>query len=157
MKLHLFILIIVFPLFVTAQNFNPPKYTPPMQNEMFPWMYDRAKPQKVEIVKPYSRNSVENAEAKLAKEERKLKKLGNKVWDIEADLKIKIKNLQHLENTSQNNNDSNLQKNIEKCKKEITESQDKLNNAKVELELSSKRAEELEKAVQDAKFIRTEY
>jgi hypothetical protein len=157
MKLHLFILIIVLPLFVTAQNFNPPKYRPPLQDQMFLMMYDRPKPQKVEIVKPYSRNSVENAEAKLAKEERKLKKLGNKVWDIEADLKTKNKNLQLLENAPENSNDSNRQKNIEKCKKQIAESQDKLNNAKIELELSSKRAEELEKAVEDAKFIRTEY
>ncbi|MEN2399601.1 hypothetical protein GKZ90_0007425 [Flavobacterium sp. MC2016-06] len=112
---------------------------------------------KLETVKPIaSHNSVEKASAKLAREEQKLVKLADKAWKIELDLRKKQEQLKILENTSENNKTAEDQKNIEKYKKQIAESQDKLNKANTEVDLKTKEVEAYEMAVETAKYTRSD-
>lgn len=109
---------------------------------------------KLETVKPLSRNYKEKMQAKLEKEERKLIKLAAKSWEIELDLRAEKKALKTLEN---NTNDPDLQKNTEKQKQVIVKIEENLKRVKTEEEISSKKVADLELAVEDAKFKRTEY
>ena len=141
----------ILPLFVDAQNFNPPK--PKMQDPLFnQWENKRPEIPQTPTVKPLYRSRTENAQAKLADEERKLIKLAKKAWEKEADLKKEKENLKNLENTPENSNNYNHQKKIEKSKKQIAKSQDKLNKAKTEVDLKSKKVEELEIAIEADKL-----
>ncbi len=110
---------------------------------------------KLETVKPIATlTHVEKAKAKLAREEQKLIKMARKAWDKEDDLKKEQDQLKTLENASQNSNDPDHQKKIEALKKQIAKSQEKVNQAKIEVELESKKVEDLEKAIDDAKYTR---
>lgn len=104
MKTRLIVMIIIIlPLFVNAQNFNPPK--PKMQDPLFnQWENKRPELPQTPTVKPLYRSRAENAQVKLAIEERKLIKLAKKTWAKEADLKKEKENLKNLENTPVNNN-----------------------------------------------------
>jgi len=148
------IIIITFPLFVNAQNFKPPQILP--SNNIFPMQQQRPQVPQMPTMKPPSRSRVENAKAKLVREEQKLIKLAKKTWEKEAYLKTKQEKLKNLENTPENSNDPNLQKNIEIAKKQIAKSQDKLNEVKTKMEISSKKVEAFEIAVEEAKFKREE-
>lgn len=144
----------MLPIFANAQRFNRPRIDSP--NPLFPMQEKSPKLPQLETVKPLSLNRVEKTKAKLAREEQKLVKLARKTWDQEDNLKKEQKQLQDLENNPKNSNDPYHQKNIDKCKKQIAKSQNKLNEAKTELELRSKKVEDLEKAVEEAKFTRKE-
>ncbi|UUF16121.1 MULTISPECIES: hypothetical protein [Flavobacterium] len=108
----------------------------------------------METVKPLSRNDVEKTKAKLAREEQKLIKLAEKKWQIELDLRAKRESLKNLENTSKNNNDPDYQKNIEKLKKEIAISQNKLDDAKSKQDFRAEKVLELEIMLEESKFTR---
>jgi hypothetical protein len=87
MKTRLIVIIImILPLFVNAQNFNPPK--PKMQDPLFnQWENQGPKVLQLETVKPLYRSRAENAQSKLAAEERKLIKLARKAWKKDDELK----------------------------------------------------------------------
>ena len=152
------LIIIILPLFVKAQRFNPnpPRLDPP-QFDLWPMQDKKPKVPQLETVKPIYKNRIENAQAKLTREEQKLIKLAEKRWEKEADLKAKQEKLKNLESTPKNNNDPDHQKNIEKYKRQIVKSQDELDKAKIEVELSTKKVEELEKVIEEAKFTRQGY
>ncbi|MFB3389422.1 hypothetical protein [Flavobacterium sp. LAR06] len=147
------IIIMILPLYINAQNFNPSKaqFTP-----RHPFgIGDEKPPQLVQLptMKPLSTlTHVEKAQAKLAREEQKLIKLARKAWDLEDDLKKEQELLKNLENTKDRSNDH--QKRIEKLKLQIAKSQDKVNESKAEVESESKKVEDLEKAIEEAKYTR---
>jgi outer membrane translocation and assembly module TamA len=149
-------IIITTPLFANAQSFNPSQIKP--RNSPFPMNDDRP-PQLVQLptMKPISSLShIEKAQAKLTREEQKLIKLARKAWDQEDNLKKEQEQLKILENTSESNNEPDHQERIENAKKQIVKSQDKLNKVKAEVESESKKVEDLEKAIEEAKFTRHE-
>ncbi|MFC6264992.1 hypothetical protein [Flavobacterium panici] len=146
--------IILLPLFASAQNFDPSKYGPQKQDLLFPGANQNPKLPQLETVKPLSRNDVEKTKAKLAREEQKLIKLAEKTWQIELDLRAKRESLKNLENTSKNNNDPDYQKNIEKLKKEIAISQNKLDDAKSKQDFRAEKVLELEIMLEESKFTR---
>jgi hypothetical protein len=154
MKTRLIVMaIMILPFFVNGQNFNPPK--PKMQDPLFnQWENKRPELPQTPTVKPLYRSRAENAQAKLALEERKLIKLAKKTWAKEADLKKEKENLKNLENTPENSNNPYQQKKIEKSKKQIAKSQDKLNKAKMEVDSKSKKVEDMEMAIEAAKLKR---
>jgi hypothetical protein len=156
MKTHLIIMtIMILPIFMNAQSFNPPQIRP--TTTIFPMQEQRPQvPEIMPTMKPLYRSSVENAKVKLATEERKLIKLARKAWEQEDDLKKEQENLNKLENTPENSNDPAHQKKIEIAKKQIVKSHDKLNKVKKDVESSSKKAEDLEKKIEEAKFTRQE-
>lgn len=156
MRTRLIIMIImILPLFVNAQNFNPPK--PQMQDPLFnQWGNKRPELPQTPTVKPLYRSRAENAQAKLAIEERKLIKIAKKAWAKEADLKKEKENLKNLENTPEAGNNAYHQKKIEKSKQQIAKSQDKLNKLKTEVDSKSKKVEDMEKAIEAAKLKREE-
>ncbi|MBA4276527.1 hypothetical protein [Flavobacterium sp.] len=156
MRTRLIIMIImILPLFVDAQNFNPPK--PQMQDPLFNlWGNKRPELPQTPTVKPLYRSRAENAQAKLAIEERKLIKIAKKAWAKEADLKKEKENLKNLENTPETDNNAYHQKKIEKSKKQIAKSQDKLNKLKTEVDSKSKKVENMEKAIEAAKLKKEE-
>ncbi len=101
----------ILPLFVNAQNFNPPK--PKMQDPVFnQWENKRPELPQTSIVKPLYLSRAENAQAKLANEERKLIKLAKKAWEKEADLKKEKENLKNLESTPESSNNQKKLKNL---------------------------------------------
>ncbi|CAM3904096.1 hypothetical protein FLSI110296_02445 [Flavobacterium sinopsychrotolerans] len=79
MRICLIVMIItILPFFVSAQNFNPPKIKPP--NVVHPIRLEQ-RPKVPDItltMKPLYRSSMENAKAKLAREEQKLIKQAKK-------------------------------------------------------------------------------
>ena len=153
MRIRLIVMIItILPLFSNAQNFNPSQIQP--QNNVGP-MGIEPRPKVPEIMptmKPLYRSRVENAKAKVAREEQKLIKQAKKTWKKDDDLKTKQEKLKNLINTPGNSNEPNLQKNIEKCKKQIIKSQYTLDKEKIKLESRSKKVEDLELATKEAKF-----
>ncbi|WP_132011686.1 hypothetical protein [Flavobacterium sp. 90] len=153
-NLLIVLIVMIMPIFVNAQSFNPN----PSQQVLHGLMgVDERAPQLVQLptMKPIvTLNHVEKAKAKLAREEQKLIKMARKAWDKEDDLKKEQDQLKTLENASQNSNDPDHQKKIEALKKQIAKSQEKVNQAKIEVELESKKVEELEKAIEDAKYTR---
>ncbi|MCR4031596.1 MULTISPECIES: hypothetical protein [Flavobacterium] len=153
MKTRFFLLlIIILPFFSHAQvdySMQSPIHDPITGMPM-----SRPNTPKLETVKPLSRNYKEKMQAKLEKEERKLIKLAAKSWEIELDLRAEKKALKTLEN---NTNDPDLQKNTEKQKQVIVKIEENLKRVKTEEEISSKKVADLELAVEDAKFKRTEY
>ncbi|WP_026728654.1 hypothetical protein [Flavobacterium denitrificans] len=146
------IIIILLPLFVKSQNFNYQQYT--MRPNPLTGTVDRPKLPELETVKPISLNSIEKLQAKLTREEQKLVKLARKTWDQEEELKKEQEQLKNLENDSQNSNDPEHQKKIKALKKQIANSQYKVDQAKAEVALASKKVEDLEKAIEDYKFTR---
>jgi hypothetical protein len=156
MRTRLIVMIImILPLFVNAQNFNPPK--PQMQDPLFnQWENKRPELPQTPTVKPLYRSRAENAQVKLAIEERKLIKLAKKAWEKEADLKKEKENLKNLENTPDAKNNPYHQTKIEIAKKQIAKSQDKLNKVKTEVDSKSKKVEDMEKAIEAAKLKREE-
>ena len=153
MRIRLIVMIItILPLFVNAQSFNPSQIRP--QNNVGP-MGIEPRPKVPEIMpsmKPLYRSRIENVKAKVAREEQKLIKQAKKTWEKEDDLKTKQEKLKNLINTTENNNDPNLEKNIAICKKQIVKSQDTLDKEKIKLESRSKKVEDLELATKEAKF-----
>lgn len=147
-------IIILLPLFAAAQNFDPSQYRPQVQDLLFPGANQSPKLPQLETVKPLSRNHIEKTKAKLAREEQKLIKLAEKTWKIELDLRAKRESLKNLENTSKDNNDPDYQKNIEKLRKEIAASQDKLEDAKSKQEFRAEKVLELEIMLEESKFMR---
>lgn len=148
------IIIIILPFFANAQNFNPSQIQP--QNNVGP-MGIESRPKVPEIMptmKPLYRSRLENAKAKVAREEQKLIKQAKKTWKKEDDLKTKQEKLKNLVNAAGNSNDPNIQKKIEKYKKQIAKSQDTLDKEKIKLESRSKKVEDLELAAEEAKFKR---
>jgi multidrug resistance efflux pump len=128
-----------------------------MQDPSFnQWENKRPEISQTSTVKPIYRSRAENAQAKLAIEERKLIKLAKKAWEKEADLKKEKENLKILESTLENNNNPNRQKKIEKSKKQIVKSQDKLNKAKTEVDSKTKKVEDMEKGIEAYKLKRKE-
>ena len=156
MRSRLIVMIImILPLLVNAQNFNPPK--PKIQDPLFNQLENkRSELPQTPTVKPLYRSRAENAQAKLANEERKLIKLAKKAWAKEADLKKEKENLKNLENTPEASNNAYNQKKIEKLKKQIAKSQNKLNNVKTEVDLKTKKVEDMEIAIEAAKLKRKE-
>ncbi|MCD9573402.1 hypothetical protein [Flavobacterium soyae] len=149
MKTRLIVLIIIIlPLFISAQNSDPSK--PELQHTMYPWM--EPKLSKMESTKNLSKGKVQRAKNRIAREEQKLIKLGQEEWKIELDLKAQLENLKQLENSSEKSNDPDHQKNIEKAKIRIAKSQEKLNKAKIEVELSAKTLNDYEVALKDARL-----
>lgn len=145
-------IIMTLPLYANAQKFNLP--TPQMQNP-FIWGNQRPKvPEITPTLKPLYRSHVENAKAKLAREEQKLIKLARKAWKKEADLKKEKENLKNLENNPENSNNPYYQKKFEKLKTQIAKSQDKLNKVKTKVDLKSKELEDFELAIEEARFQR---
>lgn len=147
--------IIILPLFVNAQTFNPP--TRQFNQNLLFGVRDEKPPKLVELptMKPISTlTQIEKAQAKLEREEQKLIKLARKAWGLEDDLKKEQGLLKNLENTPEKSNNPEYQKNKENLKKQIAKSQDKVNKVKEEVELESKKVEELEKAIETAKFTR---
>nr|WP_294781169.1 hypothetical protein [uncultured Flavobacterium sp.] len=152
MKTRLIVLLIILlPFFSNAQadySMQLPIHDPitgrPMSRQNTP---------KLETVKPLSRNYKEKVQAKLEKEERKLVKLAEKSWEIELDLRAEKTTLKTLEN---NTNNPDHEKNIAKQKELITKLDEELKKAKAEEEISSKKVADLELALEDAKFKRTE-
>lgn len=156
MRIRLVVIIImILPLYINAQNFNPSKaqFTP-----RHPFgIGDEKPPQLVQLptMKPLSTlTQIEKAQAKLVREEQKLIKLSRKAWDLEDDLKKKQELLKNIENTRDRSNDPDHQKRIEKLKLQIAKSQDKVNESKAEVESESKKVEDLEKAIEEAKYTR---
>lgn len=149
MRIRLIVMIIL-PFFVNAQNFNPPQIQP--QNNIWPkGLEPRPKvPEIMPTMKPLYLSRAENAKAKLARKEQKLIKQARKTWEKEADLKTKQEKLKNIENAPKNSNDLNLQK----FKKKIAKSQDKVNKAKIKLESRSKKVKDFELAIEEAKFRR---
>lgn len=146
--------VMIMPIFANAQSFNPSQQVLLHRTVMG---IDERAPQLVQLptMKPIvTLNHVEKAKTKLAREEQKLIKMARKAWDKEDDLKKEQDQLKTLENASQNNNDADHQKKIEALKKQIAKSQEKVNQAKIEVELESKKVEDLEKAIDDAKYTR---
>ncbi|MWB95685.1 hypothetical protein GON26_15060 [Flavobacterium sp. GA093] len=150
------ILILLFPFFVNAQNFKPVQIQPPFELGTSPFTPRNPKLPQLETVKPISQSHVQNMRSKLARKEQEIIKLEKKIWADEDDLKEKLKNLENLENATENSNDPDHQKKIENSKKQIAKSQSKLNEAEVKLKLKLKKLEDLEKALEEAKFKRIE-
>lgn len=152
MKTYLIVMIMMIaPLLVNAQTFNPP--TAKMQDPLFnQWGNQRPKVLGLESVKPLSRSRIENAQIKVANEERKLVKLAREAWDMEDALKEEKEKLKNLENTPENSITPDRQKKIEKSRKQIAKSQDKLNKAKLEIDLKSKELKDMEAAIESAKL-----
>tara|TARA_R110002033_G_scaffold148714_1_gene185798 strand:+ start:985 stop:1422 length:438 start_codon:yes stop_codon:yes gene_type:complete len=143
---------IILPFVLNAQSFNPPKIQP-SSNFSRTGLEPRPKvPEITPTLKPLSRSHVENAKAKLVREEQKLIKQARKTWEKEIALKTKQEKLNNLESTQKNSNDSNLQKKINIYRKQIAKSQAKLNKAKIKLELRSKKVAEFELAIEEAIF-----
>lgn len=158
MRTFLIIMILIItPLFSNAQSFNPSGIRPktnPLSNE------DERPPQLVQLptMKPISTLSrVEKAKAKLEREEQKLIKLARKAWDKEDDLKKQQEQLNRLETATVNIDNPDHQKEIEKCKKQIAQSKDEFDKAKSDVEINTKKVEELEKAIEEAKYTRQGY
>jgi hypothetical protein len=140
------LILILLPLFVSAQNSNQPE----LQHTLYPWM--EPKLSKLESVKPLSRSKIQRAKNRIVREEQKLIKLAREEWEIELDLKAQLENLKQLENSPEKDNDPDHQKNIEKAKIRIAKSQEKLNKAKTEVELSTKTLNDYEIALKDARL-----
>lgn len=152
MKIRLIVLILLLlPIFVHAQYDYSMQM--PIRDPSTGMPMSRPNTPKLETVKPLSRNYKEKMQAKLEKEERKLVKLAEKSWKIELDLREKKATLKTLEN---NTNDPDHEKNVEKQKEQILKIEEDLKKAKAEEEISSKKVADLELAVEDAKFRRTE-
>ncbi|MBF4467139.1 hypothetical protein [Flavobacterium sp. LC2016-12] len=156
MRIRLVVIIImILPLYINAQSFNPSKiqFTP-----RHPFgIGDEKPPQLVQLpaMKPLSTlTQIEKAQAKLAREEQKLIKLARMAWDLEDDLKKEQEQLKTLENDPDTSNDPDHQKRIEKLKQQIAKSQDKVNESKAEVKSESKKVEDLEKAIEEAKYTR---
>lgn len=79
-------------------------------------------------------------------------KLARKTWDKEAYLKAKKEHLIDLKNAAKNSDNSNLQKNIEKYRKQIAKSQEILDKEKIKVTLLSKKVEDLELAIEEARY-----
>ena len=156
MRTRLIVMIIMtLPLFVNAQNFNPPK--PQMQDPLVnQWGSQGPKVLQLETVKPLYRSRAENAQSKLAVEERKLIKLARKAWKKDDELKEEKENLKNLENTPENSRNPNHQKKIEKSKKQIAKFQDQLNKLKMKVDSKSKKVKDMEIAIEVAKLKRKE-
>jgi predicted RNase H-like nuclease (RuvC/YqgF family) len=162
MKSLLIVLIVmIMPLFVKAQvdySMQSPLRDPitgGLINPITRTPTQRPNTPKLETVKPIATlTNVEKAKAKLAREEQKLIKLSRKEWDLEDDLKNEQEQLKNLENTLESSNDPDHQKKIEKLKQQIANSQDKINKAKTEVESESKKVDDLEKAIETAKYTR---
>lgn len=156
MRIRLVVItIMILPLFVNAQTFNPPirQFN---QNHLF-GVGDEKPPKLVELptMKPHSTlTQIEKAQAKLTREEQKLIKLARKAWDLEDDLKKGQEQLKNLEIDPDRNNNSDHQKRIEKLKQQIAKSQDKVNESKTEVQSESKKVEDLEKAIEETKYTR---
>nr|WP_315195233.1 hypothetical protein [uncultured Flavobacterium sp.] len=148
------ITMLILPHFMNAQSFSPSQIKP--QNDIFPMQERNPRLPQMPTIKPLYRSRIENAEAKLAKENRKLTKLAKKAWKHEDDFKKKQENLKKLENIPENSDNPGYQKKIEIAKKQIAKSQDKLNEAKKDVESGSKKVEDLEKKIEEAKFTRQE-
>jgi hypothetical protein len=105
MKAHMIIMaIMMLPVFMNAQRFDPSQIRPPI--DIFPMQ--KKYPQVPEITpttKPLYRSRIENAQVKLATEERKLIKLARKAREQEDDLRKEQENLKNLEDTPENSND----------------------------------------------------
>ncbi|WP_291149142.1 hypothetical protein [Flavobacterium sp. UBA7680] len=106
----------------------------------------------MESTKNLSKGKVQRAKNRIAREEQKLIKLGQEEWKIELDLKAQLENLKQLENSPEKSNDPDHQKDIEKAKIRIAKSQEKLNKAKAEVELSTKTLNDYEVALKDARL-----
>ncbi|MDW8850333.1 hypothetical protein SD960_09540 [Flavobacterium sp. MMLR14_040] len=158
MRIFLIVMILIItPLFSNAQNFNASKMQP--RTNPLP-MEDEKPPQLVQLptMKPISTLSrVEKAQSKLEREEQKLIKLARKAWNKEDDLKKEQAQLKSLETAPENINNPDQQKEIEKCKRQIAQLKDELDKAKAEVELSTKKVQELEKAIEEAKYTRQGY
>lgn len=141
MRIRLVVIIImIFPLFINAQTFNPP--TRQFNQNLLFGVRDEKPPKLAELptMKPISTlTQIEKAQAKLSREEQKLIKLARRAWDLEDDLKKEQELLKTLENTPDSSNDSDHQKRIEKLKQQIAKSQQELDKAKTEVELNSKK------------------
>jgi hypothetical protein len=75
------IIMLILPLFMNAQSFSPSQIKP--QHDIFPMQERNPKLPQMPTIKPLYRSRIENAEAKLAKENRKLMKLAKKAWKQE--------------------------------------------------------------------------
>lgn len=153
MRTHLIVLITtLLSLFATAQNFDPSKIRPNLGN---PFLEREKSPKVPEItptLKPIYRSRIENAKSKLQREEQKLIKLARKTWYKEAALKAKKEQLTDLKNAAKNSDNSNLQKNIEKYRKQIAKSQEILDKEKIKVTLLSKKVAEFELAIEEARY-----
>ncbi|MCV9929872.1 hypothetical protein OIU83_19585 [Flavobacterium sp. LS1R49] len=164
-SLFITLIIITLPLFANAQTHH--FITDTEKNKMLNQARNQAEQKlqqqnsyielpKTPSFKPLYRNRIENAEAKLVREERKLKKLENEAQEKKDNLKAKQEKLLNLENALKNTNDSDYQKNIERTKEQIAEVQNELNKVKILIESRSKKIADLEIAMEDAKFKREE-
>ncbi|WP_426486470.1 hypothetical protein [Flavobacterium sp. 2] len=147
----LLLLIFAFPFFAIAQNSDMSK--PELQHTMYPWMEPKL-PKKIDSNKNLYKGKVQRAKNRLAREEQKLIKLGQKEWEIELDLRAQLENLRQLENSTEKSGDPDYQKNIEKAKIQIAKSQEKLNKAKTEVALSTKILNDCEIALKDARLVK---
>lgn len=161
-RLFIVMIIITLPFFANAQQPNFIKEAATnigkrhAESTIYPAQKQYPELPKTPFFKPHSRNRIENAEAKLIKEERKLKKLENEAQEKKDDLKIKQEKLLNLENAQKDANDFDSQKNIERTKEQITKTQNKLNKIKTLIESRLKKLADLEIAMEDAKFKREE-
>lgn len=161
-SLFITLIIITLPLFVNAQV--PEIFKEASRNIgrqqaekiLYPMQKQYPELPKTPSFKPLYRNRIENAEAKLVREERKLKKLENEAQEKKDDLKTNQEKLLNLENAFKNTNDSDYQKNIERHKEQIAKIQNELNKVKILIESRSKKVADLEIAMEDAKFKREE-
>lgn len=141
--------------FVNAQVLNSSK----MQlNPLIPFRNgDEKPPQLVQLptMTPLpTLTNIEKAQAKLAREEQKLIKLARNAWDLEDGLKKEQDQLKNLENVPEKSSDPDHQKRIKELKQQIAKSQKELDKAKIEVQVSTKKVEDLEKAIDGAKFTR---
>jgi hypothetical protein len=146
------VLMLILPFFVNSQNFIPPK--PKMQDIPFfkPWENNRPIVLQLEKVKPLNRSRLENAQTKVAIEERKLIKLARKAWDKEDELKKEKEHLINLEKTPENTRTPDHLKKIETAKKLIAKFEAELNEAKTKVDLRTKKLEDMEKAIEASKL-----
>ncbi|PXY45449.1 hypothetical protein DMB68_12275 [Flavobacterium hydrophilum] len=142
------IIAILLPLFISAQNSDPSK--PELQHTLYPWM--EPKVPNMKNTKPFTRNKIQRAKNRIAREEQKLIKLGQEEWKIELDLKAQLEKLKQLENSSEKSNEPDHQKNIEKAKTQIAKTQEKLNKTKTEVALSTKTLNDNEIALKEARL-----
>ena len=148
------LIIILFPFCVNAQikYEGNPGVNPYAVND------NKRSPEVINYptVKPLYRNRIEVVQAKLAKEEQKLIKLDRNAWEIQSKIKKEKENIKVIKNTSDKINDSSIQKKIENSEKKIVKYQDKLKKAKKEIDLSFKKVEDLEKAIDQVRVNREE-
>lgn len=154
MKLYFNIIIIIIPFYINAQTFDTPKIQPSQSFISGSFVTKPKTPETLPTMKSLYLNKVEIAKAKLTREENKLIKLARVTWQKEIIVRKEEEKLNKLENSLKLDNNPDIPKKIENCKKQIARSKNKLSKAKNKENLKSEKVKKLDLAIEASKFER---